>query len=92
MAKVQKGEIPHEIELLRKPIACVYCEMRFPDVVIMASHKKRCGNPKEEEQINTHGMSVAELKKELKKRGESDKGAKVTLVTRLENVLAYEKL
>ena len=42
--------------------------------------------------INPWDLSVLELKKMLSEKGERTSGTKLALCTRLENILAYEKL
>ena len=42
--------------------------------------------------INPRDLSILELKKLLSEKGERTSGCKSILITRLENILAYEKL
>ena len=89
---------------LRKPLECIMCNIRFPDIIIMSRHKcmKNCAmnspsidiNPRNSPDIhiNIQDLSVLELKQMLLEKGERTSGIKSILCTRLENILAYEKM
>ena len=94
MSEIESGKLPNKIKELRKPLLCTLCNCRFADVIIMSHHK--CIDDHDmhvpTDEINPRDLSILELKKLLSEKGERTSGCKSILITRLENILAYEKL